>query len=124
MDLKSNKKIGNDFERELANILSNKGYWVTFLNPKKYIGSQPADLIVAKNNRVALIDCKTCSNYLFPVSRIEQNQWSASKKFIECGNSDYYIAIKYMENIYIIPIQEINKNEKSINLIAQMKWRL
>lgn len=119
----SNKKIGNDFEKELAEILANRGYWVTMLTPKTHIGSQPADLIAVKNNKAILIDCKTCNNYLFPLSRIEQNQIEASKKFFKCGNTEYYIAIKYEEDIYIIPINTINFEEKSINLISQMKWK-
>lgn len=119
----SNKKIGNDFEKEMANILVSKGYWVTMLTPKTHIGSQPADLIAVKDNKAVLIDCKTCNNYLFPLSRIEQNQIEASKKFFKCGNTEYYIAIKYEEDIYIIPINTINFEEKSINLISQMKWK-
>ena len=118
----NNKKIGNDFEKELAKILSNNGFWVTLLTPKTHIGSQPADLIAVRNDKAILIDCKTCNNYLFPLSRIEQNQIEASRKFFECGNTKYYIAIKYNENIYLIPINKINFEEKSIDLRLQKKW--
>lgn len=124
MDLKSNNKIlGNNFEKELAEILSKKGYWVTLLTPKQHIGSQPADLIAVKDNRAILIDCKTCSKHLFPISRIEENQWNASKMYFKCGNTEYLIAIKYNEDIYMIPIQAINKNIKHIDLNLQMKWK-
>lgn len=41
MDLKSNKKIGDDFEKEYARILKNKGYWVTFLTPKDILEVNP-----------------------------------------------------------------------------------
>ena len=115
----NNKRLGNSFEKELAEILSKKGYWVTYLAPKQHIGSQPCDLIAIKNNKAILIDCKTSKTHLFPISRIEENQWNASKRFLECGNKEYYIAIKYNESIYTIPINEINREEKSINLKEQ-----
>lgn len=124
MDLKSNKKLGNDFEKEFAKILADEGYWCTLLTPKTHIGSQPADLVAVKNNKAILVDCKTCNNYLFPLSRLEQNQIEASKKYFKCGNTEYYIAIKYKEDIYVIPIDTIDFEEKSIDLRTQMKWRL
>ena len=119
----SNKEIGSNFEKELAEMLSKKGYWVTLLNPRNHIGSQPADLIAVKANIARLIDCKTCNNHLFPISRIEENQWSAYKKYIGCGNDRYYIAIKYNNKVYMIPIETINKNNKSIDLNVQMEWK-
>lgn len=119
----NNKVLGNNFEKELAEILRKKGYWVTFLTPKTHVGSQPCDLIAIKNNKSTLIDCKTCDTHLFPIKRIEQNQWNASKRYFECGNTDYLIAIKFENNIYMIPIDTINKKEKSIDLNLQMKWK-
>ena len=122
-DLKlNNKRIGNNFEKEFAKILADEGFWVTLLTPKTYIGSQPADLIAVKNDKAILIDCKTCNNYLFPLSRIEQNQIEASRKFFECGNTKYYIAIKYNKDIYLIPINKIDFYEKSMDLRLQKKW--
>lgn len=70
-----------------------------------------------------LIDCKTCNTNLFPTSRIEQNQWNASKKFFKCGNTDYFIAIKYNKKIYMIPISQIKKEYKHIDLRAEMGLR-
>lgn len=119
----NNKVLGNNFEKEMAEILSKKGWWVTLLTPNQHTGAQPADLIAVKNNTGILIDCKVCSTHLFPIKRIEQNQWSASDKFLKCGNDEYYIAIKYKENIYMIPIETINKKEKNIDLNLQMKWK-
>lgn len=115
----NNKTLGNKFEKELAEKLSKEGYWVTYLEPKQHIGSQPCDLIAIKDNKSILIDCKTSKTHLFPISRIEENQWQAYKKYKKCGNSNFVLAIKYNENIYTIPINEINKEEKSINLKEQ-----
>jgi len=122
MDLKSNKKLGNNFEKEVAEILSKKGCWVTMLTPKQHTGSQPADLIAIMSDIAILVDCKTCSTHLFPISRIEQNQWLAYEKYRKCGNMNYYIAIKYKEDIYMIPMNTIDKTAKSIDLRTQMKW--
>lgn len=119
----NNKTLGNNFERELAETLSKEDWWVTLLTPNQHTGAQPADLIAVKDNRAILIDCKTCNTHLFPIKRIEQNQWSASKKFLKCGNSEYYIAIKYNKKIYMIPIETIDKKEKNIDLNLQMKWK-
>lgn len=112
----NNKKLGNSFEKEFAEILANDGYWVTFLTPKQFIGSQPCDLIAIKNDRATLIDCKTCKNHIFQLRRIEENQWQAYRKFKKCGNNDFVLAIKYNRKIYIIPLDIINKDKKSIDL--------
>lgn len=86
------------------------------MTPKQNIGSQPCDLIAIKNDRATLIDCKTCNTHLFPIKRIEENQWQAYKRFKECGNNDYVLAINYKDEIYIIPLDIIDKNRKSIDL--------
>lgn len=112
----NNKKLGNDFEKEMAKILSQKGYWVTLLNPKQHIGSQPADLIAVKDNKAILIDCKTCETHLFPIKRIEENQRQAYKKYVKCGNTKYILAIKYNNKIYEIDMRNIDFTQKSIDL--------
>ena len=119
----NNKIIGNKFEKELAEILSKEGYWVTNITPKRHIGSQPCDLIAIKNNKTILIDCKTSKTHLFPISRIEENQWQAYKKYKKCGNSNFVLAIKYENKIYIIPLDIIKKERKSIELdTLSYKW--
>lgn len=116
MDLKSNKKIGDDFEKEYARILKNKGYWVTFLTPKRHIGSQPCDLIAIKNDKAILIDCKTCKTHLFPISRIEENQRQAFKRYLKCGNTTFILVIKYNNKIYEINMKNIDFKQKNIEL--------
>ena len=115
----NNKKIGDDFEKEYAEILSRKGYWVTFLTPKQNVGSQPCDLIAIKNDKPILIDCKTCDTHLFPVYRIEENQRQAFKRYLECGNTTFILAIKYNNKIYEIDMKNIDFTQKSIDL----EWR-
>ena len=44
----SNKKLGNKFENEFADILADEfGFWVHLLNQNK--SGQPADIIAVKN---------------------------------------------------------------------------
>lgn len=113
---KNNKRLGNNFEKEYAEILSKKGYWVTFLTPKQNVGSQPCDLIAIKNNEHLLIDCKTCSIHLFPISRIEQNQRQAFKRYSKCGNTNFILAIKYNNKIFEINLNDIDFKQKNIDL--------
>lgn len=116
----NNKKLGNNFEKEMMEILSQKGYWVTMLTPKQHVGSQPADLIAIKDNKPMLVDCKTCKTKYFPINRIEENQWLAYQRYKKCRNTEYYLAIKYNNEIYMIPINTIDRSKKNINLEKQM----
>lgn len=113
----NNKELGSSFEKEYADILSEYGFWVTFLTPKKHVGSQPCDLIAIKNDKTFLIDCKTCKSHLFPIDRIEENQRQAYEKYRECGNKDPFIlAIKHQEKIIEINMDTIDFNKKNIDL--------
>ena len=112
----NNKKLGNSFEKEYAEILRSRGYWVTFLSPKQNVGSQPCDLIAIKNDKPVLIDCKTCSSHLFPISRIEENQRQAFKRYSKCGNTDFILAIKYDGKIYEVSLNDVDFSQKSIDL--------
>ena len=112
----NNKNLGNNFEKEFAEILRKKGYWVTFLSPKQHVGSQPADLIAIKDNKPMLVDCKTCKTKYFQINRIEQNQRLAFKRYTKCGNTKFILAIKYNNKIYEIDMKDIDFEQKSIEL--------
>ena len=96
-----NKKIGNDFETELCNVLFGNGYWVhNFANKRN---GQPADIIAVKDMYAYLIDAKVCSDGTFKLSRIEENQRTAMELWETCGNSSALFALKITEKeIYII----------------------
>ena len=87
-----NKKIGNDFEAELCDILAENGYWAHNFAQNK--AGQPADIIAAKNRKTVLIDCKVCSDGVFKFDRIEENQRRAMQLWHDCGNSDGWFALK------------------------------
>ena len=112
----NNKVLGNSFEKEYAKILRERGYWVTFLTPKKNIGSQPCDLIAIKDDKPILIDCKTCKTHLFPINRIEENQRQAFKRYSKCGNTNFILAIKYNDKIFEINLNNIDFKQKNIDL--------
>lgn len=112
----NNKVLGNSFEKEYAKILRERGYWVTFLTPKKNIGSQPCDLIAIKDDKPILIDCKTCKTHLFPINRIEENQRQAFKRYSKCGNTKFILAIKYNNRIYKINMKDIDFKQKNLDL--------
>lgn len=88
----SNKKLGNDFESELCEMLRHNGFWA--YNTVNKASGQPADIIAAKNSISVLIDAKVCSNDEFKLDRIESNQETAAMLYDKCGNSHCYFALK------------------------------
>lgn len=96
----NNRKMGNSFEDELCNILSEHGFWVHGMAQKK--SGQPADVIAVKNKKAYLIDAKVCSNDEFPFTRIEENQDLSMELWNDCGNGIGWFAIKLCGQIYMI----------------------
>lgn len=98
----NNKKIGNDFEKEMVERLRNDGYWVHFISPN-VSGAQPFDLIFAKDGKVCVADCKTSQDNIFRISRLEWNQILSFNKWMDCGNDEPVIFVKYKDDVKIIP---------------------
>ena len=96
-----NKKLGNDFEKELCEMLSEWGYWCH--NMAQNAAGQPADVIAVKNKTAYLIDCKVCSHNRFPLSRVEENQHFAMELWKQCGNGEGWFALKVNDEIIMIP---------------------
>lgn len=89
----SNKKDGSAFEREFAEKLSAKGYWVHLLRDNQ--NGQPFDLIAARDGVAFAFDCKECISGKFPLSRIEENQKTAMRLWMECGNNEPMFALQF-----------------------------
>lgn len=119
-----NKKLGNDFEKELSEILYDAGYWVHLLNQNK--NGQPADIIAVKNGKAYLIDAKVCSYEVFPFKRIEDNQHLSMDMWIECGNVTPYFALKARNEVYMVGYRTIKelmcKGKKQLNLEDMNKY--
>ena len=98
----NNKKIGNSFEAELCEILSQHGFWAH--NLAQNAAGQPADIIAVKNGVPFLIDCKVCSGKSFSLSRIEENQSLSMSLWWHCKNGDGWFAVKFGKNIYMVTL--------------------
>ena len=98
----NNKTIGNNFEQELCEKLSEFGFWVHSLAMNK--AGQPADIIAVKDKKAYLIDAKVCSSRGFALSRVEENQELAMTLWNERGNGQGWFALQVPTGeIYMIP---------------------
>lgn len=95
-----NKKIGNDFETEFCEILSENGFWVH--NFAQNQAGQPADVIAVRDGGSFLIDCKVCSTGRFQLKRIEENQQLAMQHWLDMGNDEAWFALKIENDIVMI----------------------
>jgi len=119
-----NKKLGNDFEQELCQILADAGYWThNFANRKN---GQPADIIAVKNGEAYLIDAKECTREIFPLKRMEYNQELSMGLWIECGNIEPYFALKARNEVYMVDyttvMELIRMGKKQLNLEDMNKY--
>lgn len=116
----NNKQIGTSFEKEFCERLSRCGWWVHFMTPTKG-GAQPCDVIACKDGTPFLIDCKTCEDKVFRLSRLETNQRLAFERFIKTGNDKCWIAVKHGDEIHGISYQMLVELGK-IELSEFTKW--
>ena len=97
----TNKKLGNDFEREFCQILHDHGFWVHNFAQKKE--GQPADVIASINANPALIDCKVCSTKRgFRLDRREENQLLSMQLWHKTGNGFGFFALKFDDEIIMV----------------------
>ena len=96
-----NKKLGNEFEQELCDKLSEYGFWVHLLNMNK--AGQPADILAVRNKVAYLIDAKVVSTSRgFALSRVEDNQDLAMDLWDKKGNGQGWFALKVNDEIYML----------------------
>lgn len=107
----NNKRLGNEFEKEMCKKLNDAGYWVHFISPD-VTGAQPFDIIAVKDNVPFAFDCKTAVKRWFPISRLEINQIMAFDKWIARGNGTPMIAVKYKDGIKIVSYWELKTKGK------------
>jgi len=107
----SNKKAGNDFEDQFAELAGSKGFWAHRMTAN--VDGQPADVIICKNNVPILVDCKDCKNNVFKLSRIEENQELAMTKWIEQGNKYALFALKIENDVWLIPFMILMNYKKA-----------
>lgn len=91
-----NRSVGGRFEQEFAEFLDQHGFWCHVMQQNK--AGQPADIIAVKGDFHCLIDCKEVSTKKgFVLSRVEENQRLAMRKFEICGKHAGLFAVKYPE---------------------------
>lgn len=105
--MNNNRKVGNRFEKELCEKLYLHGFWCHNLAQNKQ--GQPFDVIAARNGVAYPIDCKNCSNDIFELSRIEENQAHAMWLWKQMGNGECWFALKLSNGlIFMLPYTVLN----------------
>ena len=104
----NNKRLGNSFERKMCEILASDGWWVHFITPDRR-GAQPFDIIAVRDGIPAAIDCKTCEDHIFRLSRLEDNQVNAFAKWLACGNELAYLAVLHNDDVYMVYYKHLVK---------------
>lgn len=117
---------GNEFEKDFCEILWKLGYWALNI-PKNQSGAQPFDVIAMQGDTALAIDCKVCSiNQRFPLSRIEDNQWTAMKVVHDRTFAWVGIAVYYDGEIYFYQYSDLESarkaEEKSIPIDSFHLW--
>lgn len=107
----NNKRLGTAFERMVCEWLAKKGCWVHFITPDAS-GAQPFDIIAVHHGRAIALDCKTCADHIFRISRLEDNQIMAFEKWLKCGNEEPLVFIEYKRDIYIVGYRKLKELEK------------
>ena len=104
----SNKTVGNGFERELCTYLSENGFWAHCMAQNKQ--GQPFDVVASRNSKPYVIDAKVCSEDMFRLDRVEENQYSAMRLWRKLGNGDGWFALKMPdETVFMISLTDIEK---------------
>lgn len=101
----NNKRSGNAFEKQFCILASEHGFWAHKMQDNK--NGQPADVIMAKNDEPILVDCKVCENNVFPLSRIEENQWNAMTLWLRRGNKYAMFALFINNEIRMISFETL-----------------
>ncbi len=114
--MRSNKKLGNDFEQEVCRTLAQEGFWVhNFANRKN---GQPMDIIAVIDNKPILIDAKVCSNGIFKTSRIEENQVLSMRRWFQTGSNLAMLWLKLSDGT--VGVIMLN-SEKELNELLERK---
>ena len=103
----TNKKLGNDFEADLCEMLAKEGFWAHNFTQTQV--GQPADIIAVKNEMAFLIDAKVCSDNKFPLSRIEENQKNSMELWHDCKNGTGWFAFLIENEVFMMAYTNIEK---------------
>lgn len=116
---------GKEFEIKMCNYLFKKGYYVIYME-RAVTGSQPSDIVAIKDNIAILLECKNLENKngIFTLDRVEQNQRLSYKRFKECGNNGFYLAIQWKNAVYMVNFELLKHFDGSLDLKKlEPDWR-
>jgi hypothetical protein len=110
----NNKTLGNAVEKEFAQKMHKAGWWVHLLADK--VHGQPFDCIMSNHNITWFLDVKNVANGdKFDLSRIEDNQMNSMIMLWNTGARTIGFVIKFVDGWYLVTLDKINFNDKSIN---------
>lgn len=93
---KSNKALGNDTEKQFAQYMYAKGWWVHIFSYNT--SGQPCDIVMSRDNMVWFLDVKNVEGDRFDFTRVEPNQMTAFELLISRGTSNVGFAIKFKDH--------------------------
>jgi Holliday junction resolvase len=95
---------------------------VHFISPDRR-GAQPFDIIAVKDDLAWAIDCKTCKDHIFRLSRLEDNQVNAFEKWLSCGNRLAYLAVLHDEKIYMVMYYDLKEEGQcDLDAMGNSEW--
>ena len=111
----SNKKLGNDWEKECIDILGANDFFATKLQEREM--GAPFDIIATKNNIFYAIEAKEIlRGTIFDLNRIESNQRSSYKRLLKVNSKKYFFFFKTEEGNFVIDAKTIfSLKKKSID---------
>ena len=121
----SNKKTGEDFEKEVLKILKENKFWATKLKEKEMGG--PFDIVATKNNMFISLEAKNINKgTIFPLSRVEPNQISGFKRLSMVGSGSYsFFIFKAKNEVFLLHsedvIDKIELGESSLDVSKGVK---
>ncbi len=116
----NNKSEGTAFEKEFAELLSERGFWAHLLQDNH--NGQPFDVIAVKNDEPYAFDCKDCTGKNFELRRMEENQRYAMQLWLDCRNTVAMFAVRYSGNqIYLFEYGDLIEYEKEMKSIPESK---
>lgn len=113
----NNKSNGTAFERAIAEILADNGFWVHRMQDNK--NGQPFDIMAARNQKTYVADCKVCQGDVFVLSRVEENQKNAMQLWEDTGNLPGMFIIRFGSGntftiLYLVIKQLIDQGLKQL----------
>lgn len=118
----SNKLKGDEYEKEVVELLFQRGFWVHFIERNK-AGAQPFDIIAVKDGKAYAIDCKTLDDKekYFRLSRLEDNQITAFERWLQCGNDMPLVFVKHNGATVVVKYGDLIRDGK-VNVDEISSW--